>query len=47
MNSTTKLTNYITSTTSDLMCIPNVRLYSKSPLFSVGVMPGEHLCLTS
>jgi hypothetical protein len=47
MNSTTKLTNYITSTTSDLMCILNVHLYSKSPLFLVGVMPGEHLCLTS
>lgn len=33
MNNTTKLTNYIASTTNALMCILNARLCSKSPLF--------------
>jgi hypothetical protein len=47
MNNTTKLTNYITSTTSDLMCILNARLCSKSPLFSVGGILVERLCPTS
>jgi hypothetical protein len=47
MNNTTKLTNYIMSTTNGLMCILNVRLCSKSLLFSVAVMLGEDLCLTS
>jgi hypothetical protein len=47
MNNTTKLTNYTMSTTNDLMCILNTRLYSKLLLFLVGVMLIECLYLTS
>jgi len=47
MNNTMKLTNYITRTTNDLMCILNARLCSKLLLFSVGVMAVERLYPTS
>jgi hypothetical protein len=47
MYNTTKLTNYITSTTNDLMYILNARLCSKSPLFSVVGIIVERLYPTS